>query len=68
MFAVFMDVTARKQAEEARETLVGEMSHRVKNLFAIASALTTIAARLGGNGERDGAGPDPAAGRPWPGA
>ena len=45
MFAVFMDVTARKQAEEARETLVGEMSHRVKNLFAIASALTTIAAR-----------------------
>ena len=45
MFGVFLDVTERKQAEEARELLAGEMSHRVKNLFAIASALTTIAAR-----------------------
>ncbi len=45
MFGVFLDVTARKQAEEARELLAGEMSHRVKNLFAIASALTTIASR-----------------------
>ena len=45
MFSVFMDVTERKQAEEARELLAGEMSHRVKNLFAIASALTAIAAR-----------------------
>ena len=45
MFAAFTDITARKQAEEARETLVGEMNHRVKNLFAITSALTTIAAR-----------------------
>ena len=45
MFGVFLDVTARKRAEEAREMLAGEMSHRVKNLFAIASALTAIAAR-----------------------
>ncbi len=45
MFAVFLDVTARKQAEEAHEMLANEMSHRVKNLFAIASALTAIAAR-----------------------
>lgn len=45
MFSVFLDVTKRKQAEEARELLTGEMSHRIKNLFAIASALTTIAAR-----------------------
>ena len=45
MFGVFLDVTARKQAEEAREMAAGEMSHRVKNLFSIASALTTIAAR-----------------------
>lgn len=45
MFGVFLDVTKRKQAEEARELLAGEMSHRVKNLFAIASALTAIAAR-----------------------
>ena len=45
MFGVFLDVTERKQAEEAREMLAGEMSHRIKNLFAIASALTAIAAR-----------------------
>ena len=45
MFGVFLDVTDRKQAEEARELVASEMSHRVKNLFAIASALTSIAAR-----------------------
>lgn len=45
MFGVFLDVTERKQAEETRELLAGEMSHRVKNLFAVASALTSIAAR-----------------------
>ena len=45
MFGVFLDVTERRQAEEAREMLAGEMSHRVKNLFAIASSLTTLAAR-----------------------
>ena len=45
MFGVFLDVTERKQAEEAREMLAGEMSHRVKNLFAIASSLTSLAAR-----------------------
>ena len=45
MFGVFLDVTRRKQVEEAREMLAGEMSHRVKNLFAITSALTALAAR-----------------------
>lgn len=45
MFGIFLDVSERKLAEEAREMLAGEMSHRVKNLFAIASALTEIAAR-----------------------
>jgi len=45
MFGVFLDVTERKQAEETRELLAGEMSHRVKNLFALASALTVIASR-----------------------
>jgi two-component sensor histidine kinase len=44
MFGVFLD-TARKEAEEARDMLAAEMSHRVKNLFAIASSLTSIAAR-----------------------
>ena len=45
MFGVFLDVTGRKLAEEAREMLAAEMGHRVKNLFAIASALTAISAR-----------------------
>ena len=45
MFGVFLDVTRRKIAEEQRELLASEMSHRVKNLFSIASALTRIAAR-----------------------
>src|SRR5436190_20971750 len=45
MFGVFLDVTERKMAEESRELLAKEMSHRVKNLFAIASALTRIASR-----------------------
>ena len=42
MFGVFLDATGRKQAEEANELLAGEMSHRVKNLLAIASGLTTM--------------------------
>ena len=45
MFGVFLDVTGRKQAEEGHELLAGEMSHRVKNLLAIAAALTTMTSR-----------------------
>ncbi|HZV85083.1 MAG TPA: HWE histidine kinase domain-containing protein [Brevundimonas sp.] len=45
MYGVFLDVTGRKQAEEAHELLAGEMSHRVKNLIAIAGALTTMTSR-----------------------
>jgi two-component sensor histidine kinase len=45
MFGVFLDVTGRKQAEEGHELLAGEMSHRVKNLLAIASGLTQITSR-----------------------
>ncbi len=45
MFGVFIDVTGRKQAEEGRELLAGEMSHRVKNLLSIASGLTAITSR-----------------------
>ena len=45
MFGIFIDVTGRKQAEEGRELLAGEMSHRVKNLLAIASGLTSITSR-----------------------
>src|SRR6478672_5885494 len=45
MFGIFIDVTGRKQAEEGNELLAGEMSHRVKNLLAIASGLTHISSR-----------------------
>ena len=45
MFGIFLDVTARKQAEESNELLAGEMSHRVKNLLAIATGLTSITSR-----------------------
>lgn len=45
MFGIFLDVTGRKQAEEGHELLAGEMSHRVKNLLAIASGLTQISSR-----------------------
>jgi two-component sensor histidine kinase len=38
-------VTERKLAEEAREMLASEMSHRVKNLFTVAAALAVIASR-----------------------
>jgi two-component sensor histidine kinase len=45
MFGIFLDVTGRKQAEEGSELLAGEMSHRVKNLLAIAGSLTQLTSR-----------------------
>lgn len=45
MFGIFLDVTGRKQAEEGNELLAGEMSHRVKNLLTIATALTVRTSR-----------------------
>ena len=45
MFGIFLDVTGRKQAEEGHELLAGEMSHRVKNVLAIAAGLTHITSR-----------------------
>lgn len=45
MFGIFLDVTNRKQSEEGHELLAGEMSHRVKNLLAIATGLTHISRR-----------------------
>jgi two-component sensor histidine kinase len=45
MFGIFLDVTQRKQAEEANELLAGEMSHRVSNLLQIAAGLTRMAAK-----------------------
>jgi two-component sensor histidine kinase len=51
MFGIFLDVTGRKQAEEGHELLAGEMSHRVKNLLAIATGLTHISSRSAGSVE-----------------
>jgi two-component sensor histidine kinase/PAS domain-containing protein len=45
MFGVFLDMTARKQAEEARALLADEMEHRIHNLFAVAASLARISAR-----------------------
>lgn len=52
MSGVFLDVTGRKQAEEGNELLAGEMSHRVKNLLAIATGLTTITSRSAASVEK----------------
>lgn len=51
MFGIFLDVTGRKQAEEGNELLAGEMSHRVKNLLAIAAGLTELTSRSAGSVE-----------------
>ena len=39
------DVTARKRAQEQQQLLVRELSHRVKNLFAIAGGMVALSAR-----------------------
>jgi PAS domain S-box-containing protein len=39
------DITERKRAQEQQNLLVREMSHRVKNLFAVGSGLVTLSAR-----------------------
>ena len=44
MFGIFLDVSERSWPRKPAKCL-GEMSHRVKNLFAIAVALTGIASR-----------------------
>ncbi len=45
MVGVFLDVTRRRQAEENNALLAGEMSHRVKNLLAIAEGLVDLSSR-----------------------
>lgn len=45
MYGVFLDVTARKGAEESRDMVTSEMHHRIKNLFSVSSALASIASR-----------------------
>jgi len=45
MHGIFLDVTVRKRAEEARELVSGEMQHRIKNFFSIVHALVSLSAR-----------------------
>jgi PAS domain S-box-containing protein len=39
------DITERRRAQEQQNLLLREMSHRVKNLFAVASSVVTLSAR-----------------------
>jgi PAS domain S-box-containing protein len=39
------DITERKRAQVQQDLLLSEMSHRVKNLFAVASSLVALSAR-----------------------
>ena len=39
------DISDRRRAEEQQELLLGEMNHRVKNLFALAGGLVNLSAR-----------------------
>lgn len=45
MYGVFLDVSGRKGAEEKWEIVSSEMHHRITNLFALSSALASIASR-----------------------
>jgi len=46
------DITAQKRAEAARDLLGRELSHRIKNLFAVVASLVSLSAR-GNDGLRD---------------
>jgi PAS domain S-box-containing protein len=43
------DITERKRAEERQHLLLGEMDHRVKNLFALASSVLSLSGRSAGS-------------------
>ena len=43
------DITERRIAQEQQQLLMGEMRHRVKNLFALANAIVSISAKSAAN-------------------
>jgi PAS domain S-box-containing protein len=45
LLGTVLDITERRHAEEARQLLVRELNHRVKNLFAVASSMVSLTAR-----------------------
>ena len=62
MFGVFLDSTARKEAEEARETLAGEMGHRGQEPVRHRVQPRLDGSALRGDDDRDGARPEAALG------
>ena len=46
VLAVFADVSEVRRAEEVRDLALREMTHRIGNLFAVASSVTTLSARV----------------------
>jgi PAS domain S-box-containing protein len=44
-FGTCTDIDALKQAEESRELIAHELSHRIKNLFAVISSIVSLSAR-----------------------
>jgi PAS domain S-box-containing protein len=44
-FGTCTDIDDLKQAEEARELIAHELSHRIKNLFAVISSIVSLSAR-----------------------
>lgn len=51
LLGTMLDVTERRKNEEARHLLAKELDHRVKNLFAMASAMVTMTARTAASTE-----------------
>lgn len=49
MVGVNIDVTAEQALKDARDTMVRELNHRVKNMFAIISGIIAMAARTAGD-------------------
>lgn len=45
LLGTILDITERRASEDARRLLAKELDHRVKNLFAMASAMVTMTAR-----------------------
>ena len=42
---IALDIHERKQAEEARELLAGELSHRIRNVFTVVGSLASLTSR-----------------------
>ncbi len=48
---MLVDITNRKRAEEQQKLLLREMNHRVRNVFAVASAVVTLSANSANTSE-----------------